>query len=212
MTELKNMSIEEFAALTASDAPAPGGGSISAAAGALAAALAEMVANLTVGKTKYEAVQDEMEKISAEAGRIRKQLIEDMERDSKSFNLYMKALKMPKDTEEEKKARAQAMQEGLKEAAMVPLCAAKTAAEIFPLAEAVTVRGNANAVTDGLIAAMMAKTAVIGALFNVKINLGSIKDEGFRAEMEKEASKLEQTAFEYEKKILKSSELSTSLV
>ena len=211
MAELKDLSIEEVAALAASDAPAPGGGSVSAVAGALAAALAEMVANLTVGKAKYADAEEEMKEIAAKGAEIRKTLVDDIERDSESFTLYMKALGMPKDTEEQKAVRREAMQNGLKEAARVPLSVARTAAEIFPLAEAVIARGNTNAVTDGLVAAMMARTAVIGALFNVKINLGSIKDEEFRAEMEKEVSRLEAEAVEYEKRILKSSELSDSL-
>ncbi len=211
MAELKDLSIEEFAALTASDAPAPGGGSVSAVAGSLAAALAEMVANLTVGKAKYAAAEEEMKEIAAKGEKIRKTLVGDIERDSASFNLYMEALGMPKDTEEQKAARREAMQNGLKEAARVPLSVAGTAAGIFPLAEAVIARGNANAVTDGLVAAMLARTAVIGALFNVKINLGSIKDEAFRAEMEEEVRRLEAEAVEAEKRILKSSELSDSL-
>ena len=211
MAELKDLSIEKFAALTASDAPAPGGGSVSAVAGSLAAALAEMVANLTVGKAKYAAAEEEMKEIAAKGEKIRKTLVGDIERDSASFNLYMEALGMPKDTEEQKAARREAMQNGLKEAARVPLSVAGTAAGIFPLAEAVIARGNANAVTDGLVAAMLARTAVIGALFNVKINLGSIKDEAFRAEMEEEVRRLEAEAVEAEKRILKSSELSDSL-
>ena len=180
-------------------------------AGALAAALAEMVANLTVGKAKYADAEEEMKEIAAKGAEIRKTLVDDIERDSESFTLYMKALGMPKDTEEQKAVRREAMQNGLKEAARVPLSVARTAAEIFPLAEAVIARGNTNAVTDGLVAAMMARTAVIGALFNVKINLGSIKDEEFRAETEKEVSRLEAEAVECEKRILKSSELSDSL-
>ena len=167
MTELKDLTIEEFAKVTASDAPAPGGGSVEAAAGSLAAALAEMVANLTIGKEKY--------------------------------------------AEEEKAARREAMQRGLKEAAVVPLSVAETASEIFPLAEAAVARGNANAVTDGLVSAMMARTAVLSALLNVKINLNSIKDEAFRADMEKQVKGLEKTASEYEAKILKSSELSPEI-
>ena len=208
MTELKDLTIEEFAKVTASDAPAPGGGSVAAAAGSLAAALAEMVANLTIGKEKYAEAENEMrEKGQA----IREKLIADIQRDSSSFNLYMAALRMPKDTEEEKAARREAMQRGLKEAAVVPLSVAETASEIFPLAEAAVARGNANAVTDGLVSAMMARTAVLSALLNVKINLNSIKDEAFRADMEKQVKGLEKTASEYEAKILKSSELSPEI-
>ena len=211
MTELKDLTIEEFAKVTASDAPAPGGGSVAAAAGSLAAALAEMVANLTIGKEKYAEAENEMRELAEKGKAIRERLIADIQRDSSSFNLYMAALRMPKDTEEEKAARREAMQRGLKEAAVVPLSVAETAAEIFPLAEAAVARGNANAVTDGLVSAMMARTAVLSALLNVKINLNSIKDEAFRADMEKQVKGLEKTASEYEAKILKSSELSPEI-
>ena len=211
MTELKDLTIEEFAKVTASDAPAPGGGSVAAAAGSLAAALAEMVANLTIGKEKYAEAENEMRELAGKGQAVREKLIADIQRDSSSFNLYMAALRMPKDTEEEKAARREAMQRGLKEAAMVPLSVAETAAEIFPLAEAAVARGNANAVTDGLVSAMMARTAVLSALLNVKINLNSIKDEAFRADMEKQVKRLEKTASEYEAKILKSSELSPEI-
>lgn len=211
MTELKDLTIEEFAKVTASDAPAPGGGSVAAAAGSLAAALAEMVANLTIGKEKYAEAENEMRELAGKGQAVREKLIADIQRDSSSFNLYMAALRMPKDTEEEKAARREAMQRGLKEAAMVPLSVAETAAEIFPLAEEAVARGNANAVTDGLVSAMMARTAVLSALLNVKINLNSIKDEAFRADMEKQVKRLEKTASEYEAKILKSSELSPEI-
>lgn len=211
MTELKDLTIEEFAKVTASDAPAPGGGSVAAAAGSLAAALAEMVANLTIGKEKYAEAENEMRELAGKGQAVREKLIADIQRDSSSFNLYMAALRMPKDTEEEKTARREAMQRGLKEAAMIPLSVAETAAEIFPLAEAAVARGNANAVTDGLVSAMMARTAVLSALLNVKINLNSIKDEAFRADMEKQVKGLEKTASEYEAKILKSSELSPEI-
>ena len=211
MTELKDLTIEEFAKVTASDAPAPGGGSVAAAAGSLAAALAEMVANLTIGKEKYAEAENEMRELAEKGQAIREKLIADIQRDSSSFNLYRAALRMPKDTEEEKAARREAMQRGLKEAAVVPLSVAETAAEIFPLAEAAVARGNANAVTDGLVSAMMARTAVLSALLNVKINLNSIKDEAFRADMEKQVKGLEKTASEYEAKILKSSELSPEI-
>lgn len=211
MGDLKDLTVEGFVDVTASDAPAPGGGSVSALAGALAAALAEMVANLTVGKAKYAEVEGEMKELAAAGAAIRKELVEDIQKDSTSFNLYMDAIGMPKDTDEEKAARREAMQNGLKAAAQVPLSVAETAYKIFPIAEAVVSRGNTNAVTDGLVAAMMARTAVIGALFNVKINLGSIKDEAFVADLAAKVKNLEEQAIAYEQKILKASELSDQL-
>lgn len=211
MADLKNLTVTEFVNVTASDAPAPGGGSVAALAGALAAALAEMVANLTVGKAKYAEVEDEMKKLAVDGAALRVELLEDIQKDSTSFNLYMDAIGMPKDTDEEKAVRRDAMQNGLKAAAQVPLSVAAAAYKIFPIAEAVVERGNTNAVTDGLVAAMMARTAVIGALFNVKINLGSIKDEAFVADLSAQVKELEEKAITYEQKILKASELSNKL-
>ncbi|MBP8653734.1 MAG: cyclodeaminase/cyclohydrolase family protein, partial [Proteocatella sp.] len=116
---MKNMTVEDFASKTASSEPAPGGGSVAALAGALAGALSEMVARLTIGKKGYEDVQDEMSAMAEKAQRIRLQLIDDIQRDTNSFNKYMQALGMPKETEEQKEIRRNAMQEGLKEAAIV---------------------------------------------------------------------------------------------
>ena len=211
MANLKDLTVEQFIDVTASDAPAPGGGSVSALAGSLGAALAEMVANLTVGKAKYAEVEDEMKELSAKGAEIRSELIAGIQKDTESFTLYMNALGMPKETDEEKAARREAMQNGLKEAAKVPLEVAETAAKIFPIAEAVVKRGNTNAVTDGLVASMMARTAVIGALFNVKINLGSIKDEAFVADMAAKVKALEELAITSEQAILKACDLSNEL-
>lgn len=145
MGDLKDLTVEGFVDVTASDAPAPGGGSVSALAGALAAALAEMVANLTVGKAKYAEVEDEMKELAAAGAALRKELVEDIQKDSTAFDLYMAGIKMPKETEEEKAARREAMQNGLKAAAQVPLSVAEAALKIFPIAEAVVARGNTNA-------------------------------------------------------------------
>lgn len=211
MANLKDLTVEQFIEVTASDAPAPGGGSVSALAGALGVALAEMVANLTIGKAKYAEVEDEMKELAAAAAEIRKELTEAIQKDTESFNLYMAALKLPKETEEEKAVRRDAMQNGLKEAAKVPLAVAETAVKIFPIAKAVVAKGNKNAETDGLVAAMMARTAVIGALLNVKINLGSIKDEEFVAELTAKVNALEAQAIACEKEVLDSSELAVSV-
>lgn len=212
MADLKTLTVEQFAEITGSDAPAPGGGSVAALAGGLGAALAEMVANLTVGKAKYSDVDEEMQALSAKGAELRKELIDAIQKDTESFTLYMNALAMPKDTDVQKAARREAMQNGLKEAAKVPLEVAETAAKIFPVAEAVVARGNANAVTDGLVAAMLTRTAVLSALLNVKINLGSIKDEAFVTDMSARVSALEELAVSSEKKILKLSGLTSSLI
>lgn len=200
--EMQDMNVRALLELTASDAPAPGGGAIAALSGAFGAALAAMVGSLTVGKKGYESVQEEMAETTAKANALAQKLLAAMDEDAHSFNGYMAALKMPKDNDEEKAARRAAMQEALKSASLVPLNTAKTAAEIFPLAEAAVRSGNKNAVTDGLVAAMMARTAVLGALLNVKINLGSIKDDAFVSELRETCSALQAEALAAEQRIL----------
>lgn len=202
MDKLKDMTLEEFARLTASDEPAPGGGSVSAYVGVLSAALAAMMANLTIGKEKYAGVWDEMRTVADRGEALCAELMEAMERDRNSFTGYMTALRMPKDTEEQKAARRAAMQSGLIEATKIPLAAAETAMKVFELSEAVVRRGNASAVTDGAASALLARSAVLGILLNVKINLGSIRDEELAAEMRKRMTELEQEAERREKEIL----------
>ena len=199
---MKNMTIQEFAMQTASNEAEPGGGSISALAGSLAAALTEMVAGLTIGKKKYAEAEEEMKAAIEAMQPVRDQLLEDIKRDSESFDQYMQALTLPKDTEEEKAARTEAMQNGLKAAVAVPLSVAKAACSILPYAETMVTKGNKTAVTDALVAAMMARTAVLGAGFNVKINLESIKDQEYVDKIGKEVEDLEKQAIEQEKKIL----------
>lgn len=203
---MKNMTIEAFAAQTASSDPVPGGGSISALAGALAAALAGMVGGLTIGRKKYAESEEEMKAAIPVMEKLREQLLTDIRRDSESFDLYMQALTLPKETDEEKAARKAAMQNGLKEAVKVPLSVAKASIGILPVAELMVTKGNRTAETDALVATMMARTAVLGALFNVKINLASIEDEAFVNEISTDVAALEKEAVAMEKKIL---ELST---
>ena len=210
MTEEKKIS--EYLEVLSSKAPVPGGGGASALAGALGNALGQMVVNLTVGKKKYAEVEEEMKAAIEPMHAICEHLLDDIKRDSESFDLYMQALTLPKETEEEKAARQEAMQNGLKAAVAVPLSVAKRAYEIMPYAEVMVTKGNKTAVTDALVATMMARTAVLGALFNVKINLESIKDEAFVAETTKEVEVLEKKAIEHEQKILAKADVSKSVV
>lgn len=196
------MTIDEFAAMVASNSPVPGGGSIAALSGALSAALAQMVANLTIGKKKYADSEAEMREVSEKAEALRHTLLEDIERDSQAYNRVMEAYRMAKDTDEEKLLRNNAIEQSAKTAAEVPFQVACTAYEIMPLAEAAVARGNSNAVTDGLVAAMMARTAVLSALFNVRINLGTISDADFVKEYSEKSDSLQNDVLAYEKKIL----------
>lgn len=181
--ELKGLSVEAFINETGSSSPAPGGGSIAALNAASAAALVEMVASLTIGKEKYAAVEADMKAVQAKASELKTKFVNFIDEDSNAFNKIMAAFKLPKGTDEEKAVRSEAIQTATKEAALVPFHVGEVANELFALAEEVITKGNQNAVTDGAVAAMNARVAVKGAFLNVKINLGSIKDEAFVAEL-----------------------------
>ncbi len=181
--KLVEQRVIDFVAATASKEPTPGGGAIAALTAATGAALAEMVANLTVGKKGYEAVQTEMEELQAKAEEIRKRMLELSQADADVFNIFMNALGLPKNTDEEKAARTAAIQQAYKDAAMVPFEIGELANQIFDLAELASRKGNQNLITDGIIAAINARAAVKSAFLNVRINLSGIKDESFVAEL-----------------------------
>ena len=181
--KLVEQRVIDFVAATASKEPTPGGGAIAALTAATGAALAEMVANLTFGKKGYEAVQTEMEELQAKAEAIRERMLELSQADADVFNIFMNALGLPKNTDEEKAARTAAIQQAYKDAAMVPFEIGELANQIFDLAELASRKGNQNLITDGIIAAINARAAVKSAFLNVRINLSGIKDESFLAEL-----------------------------
>ena len=177
--KLVEQRVIDFLAATASKEPTPGGGAIAALTAATGAALAEMVANLTFGKKGYEAVQSEMEALQAKAQAIRERMLELSQADADVFNIFMNALGLPKNTDEEKAIRTAAIQQAYKDAAMVPFEIGELANQIFDLAELASQKGNQNLITDGIIAAINARAAVKAAFLNVRINLSGIKDENF---------------------------------
>jgi formiminotetrahydrofolate cyclodeaminase len=157
--------IIDFLDKLASSAPEPGGGSASALAAAIGAALVSMVANLTVGKEKYAEVQDQIKKLADDSEAVRARLQELVQEDTEVYGVLAKAFKMPRATDEEKAARDSAIQSACKEATMVPYAI-----------------GNVNAVSDAGVAALVAEAAAQCAALNVKINLGTIKDQAFNEE------------------------------
>ena len=181
--KLVEQRVIDFVAATASKEPTPGGGAIAALTAATGAALAEMVANLTFGKKGYEEIQDEMEELQTKAEAIRNRMLELSQADADVFNIFMKALGLPKNTNEEKAIRTAAIQQAYKDAAMVPFEIGELANQIFDLAELASRKGNQNLITDGIIAAINARAAVKAAFLNVRINLSGIKDESFVAEL-----------------------------
>jgi formiminotetrahydrofolate cyclodeaminase len=199
---LTDLPIKDFLDSVASGDPVPGGGSVSALCGALAAALAEMVARLTVGKTNDKAVEARMSEIMDTTSKIRAAFTEDVDRDSAAYGAVMKAYRMPKETDQEKKVRQNAIQEALKEAARVPIEVAEMGIRLLGLAENLIREGNQNALTDATVSALVARSAIVGALYNVRINLLSIRDATFRDRVKHEAERIEREAFAMEKDII----------
>lgn len=199
---LRDHTIQEFCAVTAGSDPVPGGGSVSALIGALSASLTQMVANLTVGRKKYAEVDEEMREVAKKVQDIRHELIQAIDKDSEAYNEVSRAFKMPKETEWEKETRSAIIQEATKKAAAVPMEIAKTAFDLVPLIDQVVKKGNQNAITDGCIAMMSCRLAVLGACLNVRINLGSIKDEEFVKSYAADCDALEKQLDQLERGIL----------
>lgn len=198
---LSKMTIEELLEETAGNSPVPGGGSIAAMSGASAAALTEMVANLTIDKKNYEDVSDQMKEIAKKASELRHELLEDINRDSIAYSKVMEAFKLPKETDEEKELRSAHIQKAFKVAATIPLEVARKSKQIIDLAKLVVLKGNQNAITDGAVAAMLARTAALGAIYNVSINLTSIKDSAFVEEVTMEIMDIKDYVIEVEQDI-----------
>ncbi len=199
---LANLKITEYLERAAAGTAVPGGGSVAALNAALAAGLTEMVANLTIGKKGYEAVAEEMNYIVGKSTELREKLTAAIDRDAEAYSEVMAAFKLPKATDQEKGLRKPAIQKAFKHAALVPLEVANHAVKVIDLAGRAVDSGNKNAVTDGLVAAMNARTAALAALYNVKINLSSIEDDEFVKKLTREINDLEQQAKSKEQKIL----------
>lgn len=199
LTELTG---RKFAELTASEAPAPGGGSISAYMGALAAALGTMVANLSAHKPGWDERWKEFSDYAEKGQEIMEQLLELVDEDTEAFNRIMAALQMPKSTDEEKEARRQALEAATLYATEVPLRTMKVTLEAFPVIEAMAVKGNPASVSDAGVGALAARAAVLGAQLNVKINAAGLKDRIKAEELIGESEKIATEAIEREYKIL----------
>jgi formiminotetrahydrofolate cyclodeaminase len=204
---LSELTIKEFLEKTASEFPTPGGGSVAALSAALAASLTEMVANITIGKKGYDSVEDEMKSVAEDALRLRSKLVSAIDNDSDAYKEVMSAIKLPGNTEAEKRHREEKIQRGFKQATLVPLAVAEDAIRVMEIAGNTVERGNKNTITDGAVGVMMAKTAVLSALFNVKINLKAIKDKSFINEISKRVKDLEQNTLQKEIDILSNIDL-----
>ncbi len=199
---LAALSIKEYLAKTASGDPLPGGGSSAALNAALGAALTEMVANLTIGRKGFEAVDADMRSAAQKAAALRVKLTLDIDRDSDAYTRVLAAFKLPKKTESQRADRAKAVQDAFKQAALVPLGVARDGLAVMEIGRAVIAKGNPNAASDGAAGVLAARMAVRAAVYNVRINLISIRDETFAAELRRDAARLDAEAESKEKEIL----------
>lgn len=184
-------SLREFVEMVASSSPTPGGGAVGAYAASLGSALLEMVANLTLGKKGYENKEAEMEVIVEKMKLEREKFLALIDEDVKAFNEVMKALRMPKNTEEEKRKRGEKLQEALKKAADVPYELMRLTVGVIEDAPFLYKYGNKNAISDVESACEMLRAAFYIGKANVEINLKSIKDEEFIERMKQEMEELE---------------------
>jgi formiminotetrahydrofolate cyclodeaminase len=198
---LVDKTIIDFLKETASDSPAPGGGSVAALSGALAASLGSMVCNLTLGKEKYANVEEDIKEINTRLQTHMRRLTELVDEDANAFNDVMAAFKMPKDTEKQKEIRSDAIQEGYKKAISVPLETAKLSLHCLGLISNLVLKGNQNAVTDAGTGSLMALSSVRGAIFNIKINLTSVKDHVYVKELKNEINNIDNSALDYFRQI-----------
>ena len=178
-----DITINEFLVELASPSPAPSGGSAAALSGALGAALVAMVCRLTIGKKNYEAVSAELEAIIPRAEDKRRILLQLIDADAAAYEQVIAKYKLPRETEEQKEARALAIQLALKNAADVPFKIASACAAVLDMVLPVAAKGNKNAESDAGAAALLAEAGLRAATMNVEINLGLIKDDEYVKEM-----------------------------
>jgi glutamate formiminotransferase / formiminotetrahydrofolate cyclodeaminase len=201
-TKLINLSTNKFIQETASESPAPGGGSISACMGAMGAALGTMVANLSAHKKGWDDRWEEFSNWAEKGKTYLDQLLHLIDEDTKAFNAIMEAFKLPKENDEQKQQRAESIQKATRIAMDVPLKVMQLSIQSMEVIKEMAEIGNPNSVTDAGVGALAARSAVLGAGLNVKINANSLTDKKFVSEIIREVNDLEQKASQLEKDIL----------
>ncbi len=202
MNRLIDMSCAAFADETASESPAPGGGSIAAYMGALGAALATMVANLSSHKAGWDDRWHEFSEWAVKGHRIKDDLLSLVDEDTSAFNKVMDAFGLPKTTDDEKAARTAAIQEATKYATEVPFRTMQRTFDAFEIIKAMVENGNPNSVSDAGVGALCARSAIIGAYLNVKTNAAGLKDRGYAENVLAQGAEIERKAIEAEAQIL----------
>lgn len=197
-TEVENslldLNLRGFANELSMDSPAPGGGSTAALCGALSSALSVMVSNLTVGKKEYEDIQSKIKDLATHGQALKDQLLHDVDADTAAFNNVIAAMRMTKKTDEQKEARATAIEETSKEATLVPFGVIEKCVEALKLAKEVVLHGNKNSLSDAGVAGLTAHAGAEGAFYNVRINLPDIQDEKFKKDISHRANSSKEEA------------------
>ena len=191
---LMSMTVRRFADEVSTESPAPGGGSVAALMGSLGAALATMVANLTVGKKGYEEAWEELGAMAGRGQAVKDQLSRAVDEDTEAFNRVMEAVRLPKGTRDQQAERARAIEAANRTAAEVPLQTARLCLEAIALADKAAELGNRNSASDAGVAALAARAGAEGAALNVRINLAGIADAGFKARASEEVAAIEADA------------------
>jgi len=201
-SKLISMSLTDFADETASESPAPGGGSISAYVGSLGASLAGMVANLSSHKKGWDSRWAEFSDWAGQAQQYKNELLTLVDLDTAAFNKIMESFSLPKSTDEEKAARDQAIQDATRYAIEIPFKVMQAALNSMEVIKAMVEIGNANSLTDAGVAALCARTAVLGAFMNVKINASGYKDKDYVLDIIYRGNEIERQAIALEAEII----------
>src|SRR6266705_978758 len=189
-TALVKMNLREFCNETLSDSPAPGGGSVAALMGALGASLGGMVANLSAGKRGWDDKLEYFSDWAVKAQQVKDELLSLVDEDTAAFNKVMDAFALPKESPEEKAARSRAIEEATKYAAEVPLKVMETASKSYELLSEMADKGNPASISDVGVGTLATRACIEGAALNVRINLGQLKDEKFKTNLQDKLRKI----------------------
>lgn len=200
--EQKEMTIADFLDALASGSATPGGGSAAALAGSMAAALVEMVANLTLGKKGFADQEPALQKILAEANTYRQSLASTIIQDISAYQEVIKAYLLPKTNAEERRKRQDEMQKALKKAADPPLFTAATSLKVLKLCQQAMEKGKPQTITDAAVGALLAEAALWSGSFNVLINLSALDDKQYVQKMKKDLQRLRQEGEKIKQQIM----------
>jgi formiminotetrahydrofolate cyclodeaminase len=189
---LMDMTVREFLDLLSSDAPAPGGGSVAALSGTIAAALLAMVCRLSIGRDEYREYGDELRSVLEKAEEIQSELSELVDRDTNAFDQVMAAYRLPKTTKQERSLRNKAIQKAFRTATEVPLAVAKHCCTLLRLAVKIARKSNKNAISDLGVSGQCSYGATLGGLMNVKINVPGIKNEAYTSKIISEIDNIQE--------------------